>query len=127
MFSWEQALTSLLLIKLLSRYLAVTLLTYFYFLPRSFSHLFRSSTICYFNLVPRVLFYPSLRSERGRETLVGSGHVSPSPKLILREEYFVSQFFVCFFVGHHTVVPSFRFHRSCNDCKSKLDLLTLQL
>ena len=96
MFSWEQALTSLLLIKLLSRYLAVTLLTYFYFLPRSFSHLFRSSTICYFNLVPRVLFYPSLRSERGRETLVGSGHVSPSPKLIVREENFVSQFFVCF-------------------------------
>ena len=94
MFSWEQALTSLLLIKLLSRYLAVTLLTYFYFLPRSFSHLFRSSTICYFSFVPRVsLFYPPLPSQRGIETLGGSDLVSPSTKLILREEYFVSQFF----------------------------------
>ena len=29
------------------------------------------------NLVPRVLSYSSLRSERETETLVGSGHVAP--------------------------------------------------
>ena len=29
------------------------------------------------NLVPRVLSYPSLQSERERETLIGSGHVAP--------------------------------------------------
>ena len=29
------------------------------------------------NLVPRVLSYPSLRSERERETLVGFAHVVP--------------------------------------------------
>ena len=32
------------------------------------------------NLVPRVLSYPSLQSERERETLVGSGYVAPEQK-----------------------------------------------
>ena len=75
-------------------------------------HLFRSS-ICYFNLVPRVLSYPPLRSERERETLVGAGHECPRANwLILREEFFVSQFFVFFSFCHHTIDPRFRFHRS---------------
>ena len=65
-----------------------------------------------FNLVPRVLSYPPLRSERERETLVGSGHERPRAKLIVREEFFVSQFFVCFSFCHHTIDRSFRFHRS---------------
>ena len=37
---------------------------------------------------------------------------SPPAKLILREKIFVSQFFVCFSFCHHTIDPSFRFHRS---------------
>ena len=37
---------------------------------------------------------------------------SPPAKLILREKFFVSQFFVCFSFCHHTIDPSFRFHRS---------------
>ena len=71
------------------------------------------------NLVPRVLSYPSLLSEREkeRETLVGFGHVAPAQNLLIpREEPFVSQFFCLV-----------RFHRSHNDRKSKIDLLSLQL
>ena len=37
---------------------------------------------------------------------------SPQAKLILREKFFVSQFFVYFSFCHHTIDPSFRFHRS---------------
>ena len=69
------------------------------------------------NLVPRVLSYPSLRSERERETLVGFGLVAPAQNLLIpREEPFVSQFFCLV-----------RFLRSLNDRKSKIDLLSLQL
>ena len=73
------------------------------------------------NLVPRVLSYPSLRSERERErereTLDGFGHVAPAQNLLIpREEPFVSQFFCLV-----------RFLRSHNDRKSKIDLLSLQL
>ena len=67
------------------------------------------------NLVPRVLSYPSLRSERERHP----GWVwsrGPRTKLIPREESFVSQFFCLV-----------RFHRSRNDRKGKTDLLSFQL
>ena len=72
------------------------------------------------NLVPRVLSYPSLRSERERERERDPGWVwsrgSSANLLIPREEPFVSQFFCLV-----------RFHRSHNDRKSKIDLLSLQL
>ena len=67
------------------------------------------------NIVPRVLFYPSLRSGRERDP----GWVwsrGPRTKLIPREESFVSQFFCLV-----------RFHHSRNDRKGKTDLLSLQL
>ena len=89
-------------------------------------HLFHSSSIFYFNLLPRVLSYPPLRSERERETLVGSGHERPRAKLILREEFFVSQFFVCFLFVTILLIEASVFTIR-NDYKSKLDLLTLQL
>ena len=76
-------------------------------------HLCRSSSIFYSTSFPG--FSPTHlyeASERERETLVGSGHECPRAKLILREEFFVSQFFVCFSFCHHTIDPSFRFHRS---------------
>ena len=75
-------------------------------------HLCRSSSIFYSTSFPG--FSPTHlyeASERERETLVGSGHECPRAKLILREEFFVSQFFVCFSFCHHTIDPSFRFHR----------------
>ena len=70
------------------------------------------------NLVSRVLSYPPYGArERERETLVGFGHVAPAQNLLIpREEPFVSQFFCLV-----------RFHRSHNDRKSKIDLLSLQL
>ena len=83
-------------------------------------HLFHSSSIFYFNLVPRVLSYPPLRSKRERETLVGSGHERPRAKLILRE--FLSVFLFVTVLLIQASVFTVR-----NDYKSKLDLMTLQL
>ena len=81
--------------------------------PSCLSPIIRSLLLNFlFNLVSGVLSYPPLRSERAREILVGSGHECPRAKLILREEFLISQFFVCFSVCHHTIDPSFRFHRS---------------
>ena len=70
-------------------------------------HLCRSSSIFYSTSFPG--FSPTHlyeASERERETLVGSGHECPRAKLILREEFFVSQFFVCFSFCLHTIDPS---------------------
>ena len=74
-------------------------------------HLCRSSSIFYSTSFPE--FSPTHlyeASERERDP----GWVwsrMPRAKLILREEFFVSQFFVFFSFCHHTIDPSFRFHR----------------
>ena len=62
-------------------------------------HLFRSSSTCYLNLVPRVLPYPPLRSKREQETLAGSAHESLDKINPEREVLCISIFCLFFFLS----------------------------